>query len=152
MTNQHWDRPSMLSQMPCPRNRLATNPSPNLMPSGSCFSSLVFQASLYCSLIHTTITECRDNIYEQYTALSYVWGEAENVKPTFIHSRPSWITANLAAALDTWETSANLFGYGQMPYALTRITSGSATIGSSICGRYLLFLNKLPCILANEPI
>lgn len=56
--------------------------------------------AICCSLIHTTISECRENIYEQYTALSYVWGDAENVSSILVHSRPFQITANLAAALD----------------------------------------------------
>ncbi|KAK0099403.1 hypothetical protein ONS95_003525 [Cadophora gregata] len=53
-----------------------------------------------CSLIHTSITECHDNIYEQYTALSYVWGTQLNAQTIHVNSRPFRITANLAAALN----------------------------------------------------
>ncbi|KAH7305086.1 heterokaryon incompatibility protein-domain-containing protein [Rhexocercosporidium sp. MPI-PUGE-AT-0058] len=53
-----------------------------------------------CSLIHTSITECNDNIYEQYTALSCVWGSPENPRLISVGSHPFRITANLAAALD----------------------------------------------------
>ncbi|KAG4443370.1 hypothetical protein IFR05_001159 [Cadophora sp. M221] len=55
---------------------------------------------IHCSLIHTSIAECHDNIYEQYTALSYVWGSQENPQLISVGSRPFRITANLAAALD----------------------------------------------------
>ena len=57
-------------------------------------------SDIHCSVIHTTLQECHDNIYEKYTALSYVWGDASQKRVIFIDKRPSQITINLAEALD----------------------------------------------------
>lgn len=55
---------------------------------------------IHCSLFHTTSRECRDDIYESYTALSYVWGDAREKRTIFVNSLPFDVTVNLAAALD----------------------------------------------------
>ncbi|KAF7959032.1 hypothetical protein EAE96_002549 [Botrytis aclada] len=52
-----------------------------------------------CSLIHTSLKKCRLDIYEGYTALSYVWGDARARKTVFINEKPFSITVNLANAL-----------------------------------------------------
>ena len=57
-------------------------------------------SDIHCSLIHTTLQECHDDIYENYTALSYVWGDASQKRVIFIDERPSQITINLATALE----------------------------------------------------
>jgi hypothetical protein len=57
-------------------------------------------SNIHCSLIHTTLQECHDNIYEKYTALSYVWGDTSRKRVIFIDKRPLQITINLATALD----------------------------------------------------
>jgi hypothetical protein len=57
-------------------------------------------SDIHCSLIHTTLQECHDDIFENYTALSYVWGDASQERVIFIDKRPSQITINLAEALD----------------------------------------------------
>ncbi|PMD16845.1 HET-domain-containing protein [Hyaloscypha hepaticicola] len=57
-------------------------------------------SDIHCRLIHTTLKECHDDIYENYTALSYAWGDASQTRVIFIDKRPFEITINLAAALD----------------------------------------------------
>lgn len=53
-----------------------------------------------CSLIHATLADCERDIYDQYTALSYVWGDAHNTTTITIDRCPFDVTVNLAAALD----------------------------------------------------
>jgi hypothetical protein len=65
-------------------------------------------SDMHCSLIHTTLPECHDDIYEHYTALSYVWGDASQKRVIFIDQRPFQITINLAAALDDLRHQHNM--------------------------------------------
>ncbi|KAH7357491.1 heterokaryon incompatibility protein-domain-containing protein [Pyrenochaeta sp. MPI-SDFR-AT-0127] len=52
-----------------------------------------------CSLIHTTLSECREDIYNHYVALSYVWGPLQHPKTILLNNHPFKVTANLASAL-----------------------------------------------------
>ncbi|KAM3151585.1 hypothetical protein ABEW05_008073 [Botrytis cinerea] len=54
---------------------------------------------IHCSLIHTSLKECRLDIYDGYTALSYVWGDPGARKTVFINGLPFSLTANLANAI-----------------------------------------------------
>jgi hypothetical protein len=56
-------------------------------------------SQIRCSLIHTTLLECHDDIYRHYTALSYVWGDASQRRVVFVDNVPFQVTVNLAAAL-----------------------------------------------------
>ncbi|OCK74816.1 HET-domain-containing protein, partial [Lepidopterella palustris CBS 459.81] len=58
------------------------------------------KTDICCSLIHTTLTECREDIYDHYTALSYVWGNQQDTKTILLNDRPFQVTANLARALN----------------------------------------------------
>ncbi|KAF7894482.1 uncharacterized protein EAF01_009933 [Botrytis porri] len=55
---------------------------------------------IHCSLLHTSLKECRLDIYNGYTALSYVWGDPRARKTVFINERPFSTTVNLADAID----------------------------------------------------
>jgi hypothetical protein len=55
---------------------------------------------IHCSLEYTTLSDCYGDIYDQYTALSYVWGDPNNQRTIFLDDQPFNITANLAAALE----------------------------------------------------
>ncbi|CAG8978448.1 hypothetical protein HYALB_00013275 [Hymenoscyphus albidus] len=61
--------------------------------------------AIHCSLIHTTLSECDNDIIDHYTALSYVWGSGidENEETTFrtifLDNKPYNITTNFHAAL-----------------------------------------------------
>ena len=57
-------------------------------------------SDLQCSLIHTTLPECHDDIYQHYTTLSYVWGDASQKRLVFVDGRPFQVTANLATGPD----------------------------------------------------
>jgi len=57
-------------------------------------------SDIHCSLIHNTLTELRDDIYQHYTALSYVWGDASKSREVFVDHQSFQATINLAAALD----------------------------------------------------
>jgi hypothetical protein len=57
-------------------------------------------AAIRCSLVHTTLSECEArDIFDRYTALSYVWGCADKDKTIWIDDLPLPITANLFSAL-----------------------------------------------------
>lgn len=49
-------------------------------------------------LVHTTLTACAD-IYDHYTALSYVWGDPNNTSPICVDGNSLSITMNLYSAL-----------------------------------------------------
>ncbi|TGO29776.1 hypothetical protein BPAE_0011g00480 [Botrytis paeoniae] len=50
-------------------------------------------------LIHTTLRECRCDVHGNYTALSYIWGDANDTTRIFVDGFRFIVTANLAAAL-----------------------------------------------------
>lgn len=52
-----------------------------------------------CSLIHTTLRECRMDIYHSYTALSYVWGSPIASQHIVVNGEAFPIAANLAEVL-----------------------------------------------------
>jgi hypothetical protein len=56
-------------------------------------------ADIHCSLIHTTLAKCCQDIYDHYTALSYVWGDPDNTKTILLNDLPFQVTTNLASAL-----------------------------------------------------
>lgn len=53
-----------------------------------------------CSLIHTTLSQCENEIIDHYTALSYVWGDATDTRTIWVNESPVLVTANLYAALN----------------------------------------------------
>ena len=55
--------------------------------------------ALQCNLIHTTLSQCEDEIIDHYTALSYVWGDATDTRTILVNEAPVEVTANLHAAL-----------------------------------------------------
>ena len=59
-------------------------------------------AMIKCSMKTTSLHEV-DN---QYLALSYTWGNANDRKPITINSRPVLVTINLEAFLQEWRHSA----------------------------------------------
>jgi hypothetical protein len=61
--------------------------------------SLSHDAELHCSLLPSTLSLCDRDIIDQYTALSYVWGDPSNTGCIYIDGTPITITATLQAAL-----------------------------------------------------
>jgi hypothetical protein len=55
-------------------------------------------AEIRCDLIHTTLKMCAD-IYDHYTALSYVWGNPNDTRTILINGTHVSITINLYSAL-----------------------------------------------------
>jgi hypothetical protein len=66
---------------------------------------IVLQSALHdnekvqCSLIHTTLSECENDIFDHYTALSYVWGDPTDLQTVLINESPFRVTVNLYSAL-----------------------------------------------------
>ncbi|KAG4433402.1 hypothetical protein IFR05_011114 [Cadophora sp. M221] len=58
-----------------------------------------FEATIECSLIHTTLRECDEDLINHYTALSYVWGDAKVTKTIMVEGFGIDITINLDSAL-----------------------------------------------------
>lgn len=56
------------------------------------------QAEVRCSLTKATLALCAD-IYDHYTALSYVWGDPNITKTIWVNETPFLITINLYSAL-----------------------------------------------------
>lgn len=56
-------------------------------------------SKIHCDVEERTLLECND-IYENYTALSYVWGAATETKPIVVNGHSFEATINLVAALD----------------------------------------------------
>ncbi|KIM96236.1 hypothetical protein OIDMADRAFT_133098, partial [Oidiodendron maius Zn] len=59
----------------------------------------IAESPIHISLIETTLSECRADIYEQYTALSYVWGSRAPTTTIFVNGQSLEIALNLSAAL-----------------------------------------------------
>ncbi|KAE9371169.1 HET-domain-containing protein [Stipitochalara longipes BDJ] len=64
----------------------------HLLPASSA------EAEVRCELVHTTLSNCAD-IYEHYTALSYVWGNPFHTKKVWVDETPVLVTYNLYSAL-----------------------------------------------------
>lgn len=56
-------------------------------------------APIQCSLISTTLLACHDDLIENYTALSYVWGDASQRKDVLVDGLRMDITVSLDLAL-----------------------------------------------------
>lgn len=56
-------------------------------------------SDIRCSLLHTTLADCANDIIDQYTAISYVWGEPNPQERVLVDGQPYQITRNLFHAL-----------------------------------------------------
>jgi hypothetical protein len=66
--------------------------------------NLVLPAATYkepvqCSLIHIILSECKNDIFEHYMALSYVWGSVMDLKTIIVDRSRVSVTVNLYSAL-----------------------------------------------------
>lgn len=57
------------------------------------------EAKVECSLVHTKLSECADDVVDHYTALSYVWGDARFTTSVLVRRKPFNVTINLESAL-----------------------------------------------------
>jgi hypothetical protein len=51
------------------------------------------------SLVHATLAECKHDIIDHYTALSYVWGDLAPLQGILVDDQPFNVTTNLFYAL-----------------------------------------------------
>ena len=58
-----------------------------------------YASALKCQILHTTLSQCDRDIIDQYTALSYVWGDPLNTGNIYVDGALVIITATLDAAL-----------------------------------------------------
>ncbi|KAH7323649.1 heterokaryon incompatibility protein-domain-containing protein [Rhexocercosporidium sp. MPI-PUGE-AT-0058] len=56
-------------------------------------------SDLQCHVLHATLSQCDRDIIDQYTALSYVWGDPSNTGSIYVDGSRVIITATLDAAL-----------------------------------------------------
>jgi hypothetical protein len=54
---------------------------------------------IHCTLFHTSLADFNDEIIDQYTALSYVWGDLGSQKKIYVNGQIVHITLNLFHAL-----------------------------------------------------
>jgi hypothetical protein len=59
----------------------------------------VLDSPIHCSLIHTTLAACDEDIIDGYTALSYVWGTTKDPNEVYVDGKPFPVTQNLFDAL-----------------------------------------------------
>lgn len=57
------------------------------------------ETQVECSLIHTTLTECDDDVIDDYNALSYVWGDPKTTGLVLVDGKQLEVTTNLESAL-----------------------------------------------------
>ena len=57
------------------------------------------EAPLSCSLLHTSLSECHNNLIDKYTALSYVWGDPTLSQAVRVDDKAMHITQSLNSAL-----------------------------------------------------
>ena len=68
--------------------------------SGNGTVTTVNSDAFQCGLIHTTLSQCENEIIDHYTALSYVWGDATDKQTIWVNESPVQVTVNLYAALN----------------------------------------------------
>ncbi|TGO45085.1 hypothetical protein BCON_0424g00020 [Botryotinia convoluta] len=56
-------------------------------------------ADIHCDLLTTTLIEWQNDMFNSYTALSYVWGDTKNKKMIYINNEVFEVTTNLDSAL-----------------------------------------------------
>ncbi|CZS95487.1 uncharacterized protein RCO7_14374 [Rhynchosporium graminicola] len=56
-------------------------------------------SEIYCRLIHTALSECHDDIFKHYTALSYVRGDVSQKRAISVNSQIFHVTHSLFDAL-----------------------------------------------------
>jgi hypothetical protein len=56
-------------------------------------------APIQCSIKHSTLSRYEHELQNHYTALSYVWGDPNDIRTIFVDRRPVQITASLESAL-----------------------------------------------------
>ncbi|PMD12932.1 hypothetical protein NA56DRAFT_450118 [Hyaloscypha hepaticicola] len=54
---------------------------------------------VHCSIVHTALRHAREEIYKHYTALSYVWGDANDTTFVSGDGHRLQVTKNLECAL-----------------------------------------------------
>lgn len=64
-------------------------------------------SDVYCSLVHTALWQCHEDIFLHYTALSYVWGDATQKRTIFVNKSPFDVTHNLFDALHDLRDAQN---------------------------------------------
>ena len=116
LLREHQSRPSNILRFCCIANRAGSLPCASAMDSGSIYQytdieqdgsirlirlapSQHLDAELKCSLIHTTIDECYNDIVRNYIALSYVWGNDIKSCTILVDGKRLPITASLDEAL-----------------------------------------------------
>ncbi|TGO07596.1 hypothetical protein BTUL_0261g00130 [Botrytis tulipae] len=61
--------------------------------------ALSIESPLSCSLIHSTLFHYNQPLIDNYSALSYVWGDANNRRTISVDEKPLLVTASLDSAL-----------------------------------------------------
>ncbi|KAM3153026.1 hypothetical protein ABEW05_006542 [Botrytis cinerea] len=61
--------------------------------------ALSIESPLSCSLIHSNLFYCNRPLIDNYSALSYVWGDANNRKTVLVDEKPLLVSASLDLAL-----------------------------------------------------
>jgi hypothetical protein len=56
-------------------------------------------APIQCSIKHSTLSRYENELQNHYTALSYVWGDPNDIRTIFVDRKPVKITASLESAL-----------------------------------------------------
>lgn len=63
------------------------------------YPSSVLDTEAQCELLHTSLTECEEDIHSLYTAISYVWGDVSDTRTISVDVKRLEITTTLDSAL-----------------------------------------------------
>jgi hypothetical protein len=64
---------------------------------------------IHCNITHTTLYACRLELFDHYTALSYVWGDLTNPKLIWVDGIAVSMTSNLHTALCDLRDESRVF-------------------------------------------
>jgi hypothetical protein len=56
-------------------------------------------APIQCSIKHSTLSRYEQDLQDSYTALSYVWGDPNDIRTIFVDRTPVQVTKSLESAL-----------------------------------------------------
>jgi len=80
-------------------------------------------ANVHCNLVHTTLSQCEHEILDHYIALSYVWGDATNVRTIWVDDTQVNVTDNLYFALRDLRDATRVLRLWPVLSASARVTT-----------------------------
>ena len=106
-------------------------------------------AEIRCDLIHVSMSQCNEDIFRHYTALSYAWGDPKKKHTIFVNKKRFKIATNLFNALHHLRDNHLSLRLGQTRSASINQTWQKDRSKWDSCGRSTLSHSSLSSIWAN---